>query len=139
MPETVYNLGTLLSVLLAAVSGTALVVTVIHVTQGDRDSAKKLLTWLFATFLGFVFLQVIINTRGVAGTEWKITAMVKDVVMALFEILRVMMVLCAAASLVIVVIKTMKGERESAGHILYWIFGLAIGLTLLSVVIELVK
>lgn len=138
MAGTVYNLGTLLSVLLAAVSGTALVVTVIYVSQGDRDSAKKLLTWVFATFLGFVFMQSIISTKGGSGSEWKITVMVKNVVKALFEILRVMMVLGSSASLVIVVIKTMKGEREAAGQLLYWVFGLAIGLILLSVVIGLI-
>lgn len=139
MSETVYNLGTLLSVLLAAVSGTALVVTVIHIMQGDRDSAKKLLVWIFATFLGFLFMQVIVSTHGSAGVEWKITTTIKDVSKALFEILRVMMGLGAAASLTIVILKTMKGEREAAANILYWVFGFAIGLVLLSVTLDLIK
>lgn len=54
-----YSFGTLLLLIFGLVAMVSLAVTVIHVMQGERESAKKALRWLIVTAVGFILIWIL--------------------------------------------------------------------------------
>lgn len=125
------NIAYLLVALLMAVSMTTLTVTVIHIVQGDRESVKKFLSWAIISAIGVALIRAV----GHPQATYEICTGVYNVVVALAKILRICMGIGAASSLVVVTVRAMKGDRESAEHFLYWLVGFSAGVAILSVLI----
>ncbi len=54
-----HSFGNLLLMIFGLVAMVSLAVTVIHVIQGEKESAKKALRWLVVTAVGFILLIVL--------------------------------------------------------------------------------
>lgn len=67
-----------------------------------------------------------------------ISVSLSSIVESVVSVLRIVMGLAALVTLVIVVSKLLKGEREAAEKIAWWVAGLTVGFVLLSVVQNLI-
>ena len=54
-----HSFGTLLLLIFGLVAMVSLAVTVIHVMQGEKESAKKALRWLVVTAVGFSLILIL--------------------------------------------------------------------------------
>lgn len=54
-----HDFGTLLMLIFGLLAMISLAVTVIHVIQGEKESAKKALRWVITTAVGFILLMVL--------------------------------------------------------------------------------
>lgn len=127
------NIAYLLTSLLIGVAMVTLTVTVVHIMQGDRESVKKFIRWVLVASIGVCLLEVVGHPNP-AGSE--LCGEIRKVITALGGILKVLMLIGASGSLVIVVVKMLKGERESAEHLLYWLVGFAVGVVILSALLK---
>lgn len=59
--ELQHSFGTFLLLVFGLIAMISLAVTVIHVIQGERESAKKALRWLIVTAVGFILISILRN------------------------------------------------------------------------------
>lgn len=55
------DFATLLMLIFGLIAMISLTVTVLHVIQGEKESAKKALRWMIVTAVGFILFTVIKN------------------------------------------------------------------------------
>ena len=67
------------------------------------------------------------------------TEALKGLIDSLVSLLQVVMGLGAIVILVIVIFQVFQGEREAAKKLAWWVLGLTLGFTLLTVVSNLIK
>lgn len=128
------SVAKMLKTALGVMCAVTLVLQMIKVMQGDEQSLRKVFTWALVGSAGMMLLDLFGN-GGEIGTILSSTESgLKGLVTLFARIVQVSLALGALATLISVIICVYKGEREAASRLGWWVMGLSLGFTFVTVI-----
>ena len=110
------------------------VITLVHVMQGDRESVKKVLNWVIVSTITLTLLGVF---GGKGSCTWNINKGLHSIIYALSKLMTVALGIWGLLTSVQAALKVMKGERDSGMQMLYLVFAIAAGTVMINVLTKL--